>query len=202
MNITQIIKLGFDLMRTKRNHVRGNGEEHNPYKFMWPLRGQYYWTSRPSDRIEIQLEDNHINFSTTKEPLYQICELFENNEEDPTIKNVIVCDENSDDIIIIQRFGNSTFYITDNNIPENAAKNGLLQEIDILNFTEEQYFQLNVLYNIPSFEHFKTLADNYRELQQMSTDNSLELTIVWSAMPDLNNIHKIKEEDFDGYRFE
>lgn len=197
MNITQLIKIGFDLLYTKNHYNYGK-----PYSFMRKMEGQYTWTSL-HEKMDIALHHNYLNFSTPEKPLYQISDLFEDNQEaDPHIKNVIICESDRDDLIIIHRYGNSIYYITDNDIPENAAAKGLLQEIDILNFTEEEYFQLSVLYSIPSMEEFKKLAKYHNDLQKLSTDNKLEITIVWSEMPDLDDISQFKEEDFDGYGFE
>lgn len=192
MNITQLIKLGFDLKDTKGGYGK-------PYSFMRKLEGQYTWTSL-HEKMDITIQHDYVNFSTQEKPLYQISDLFDSTQTiDPWIKNVLILSD--EQVIIIQRHGNSKFYIADDNIPDNAAEDGLLQEFDILDFTEEEYFQLSVLYPMPSIEEFRKLANHYNDLQKLSTDNNLEITLVWNEFVDIDNIPHFTEEDFDGYRF-
>lgn len=135
------------------------------------------------DKLRVELQDL-INEMTPEEVI------------ESALGNVLMCDP-KDTVIIINRYGNSKFYIADSNSAENSATSGDLNIIDINNVTEEEIFQLSTTYNMPDTSFFKMFSTVYPELQRVSTELRVELTIGFKDLSiDFYNLKNVKEEDF------
>ncbi|WPK18325.1 hypothetical protein [Salmonella phage SD-2_S15] len=69
------------------------------------------------------------------------------------------------------------FYVADSSTPEGAAADGLMPKIDILEFGLPEHFQISTLYDIPPLEFFEEFKLYYNDLQKLSTDRRIEITV-------------------------
>ncbi|EON7861487.1 hypothetical protein ACSGOQ_005565 [Escherichia coli] len=154
----------------------GTDMDFSKYPFMESgCDARYRWLSKDCSGLHILVDDSGQGII---KDLLQVQQLVHDNlcDNDPYLGNMIYVSED-DCIFVIQRHGNSMFYIADSSTPEGAAADGLMPKIDILEFGLPEHFQIGTLYDIPPLEFFEEFKLYYNDLQKLSTDRRIEITV-------------------------
>lgn len=154
----------------------GTDMDFSKYPFMESgCDSRYRWLSKSGSGLFIRVDDSGRGII---KDFIQVEELVYDNwgDNDPYLGNMIYVSEN-DCIFVIQRHGDSMFYVADNNTPDGAAADGLMPKIDILEFGLPEHFQISTLYDIPPLEFFEEFKLYYNELQKLSTEHRIEITV-------------------------
>lgn len=154
----------------------GTDMDFSKYPFMESgCDARYRWLSKDCSGLHILVDDSGQGII---KDLLQVEQLVYDNwcDNDPYLGNMIYVSED-DCIFVIQRHGNSMFYVADSSTPEGAAADGLMPKIDILEFGLPEHFQISTLYDIPPLEFFEEFKLYYNDLQKLSTERRLEITV-------------------------
>ncbi|EON7637360.1 hypothetical protein ABV23_RS02545 [Escherichia coli] len=175
-----IVELSTKLI-TMRNewynwYYNGTDMDFSKYPFMESESdARYRWLSKDDSSLHIRVDDSGQGII---KDLLQVEELVHDEwcDNDPYLGNIIYVTED-DCIFVIQRHGDSMFYIADSSTPEGAASDGLIPKINILDFGLPEHFQMSTLFDIPPFEFFEEFKLYYSELQKLSTESRIEITV-------------------------
>lgn len=175
-----IVELSTKLI-TMRNewyswYYNGTDMDFSKYPFMESgCDSRYRWTSKDDSGLHIRVDDSGQGII---KDLLQVEELVHDEwgDNDPYLGNIIYVTED-DCIFVIQRHGDSMFYVADSSTPEGAASDGLIPKINILDFGLPEHFQMSTLFDIPPIEFFEEFKLYYSELQKLSTESRIEITV-------------------------
>lgn len=202
MKITNLIDiLSLIIIAHKKDYEDDEEINYSDFPYMGP-KAYYNWSSTYPFRHNIDSNcEMTISFVSADDKLrVELQDLINEMTPEEVIEsalgNVLMCDP-KDTVVIINRYGNSKFYIADSNSAENSATAGDLNIVDINDISEEEIFQLSTTYAMPDTNFFEMFRTIYPELQRISTELGVELTIGFKEPGiDFYNIKNVKEEDF------
>lgn len=167
---------------------------HHRAYYSWSSTSEFKHTIDSTGEMTIQFESEDKRLQVGLQDLIE--EMTPEEILESSLGNVLMCDPH-DTVIIINRYGNSKFYVADSNSAENSASAGELSVIDINNISDEEIFQLSTTYNIPDDNFFKMFGSLFPELQRISTDLNVEITIGFKDLDiDFYNLKNVDDKDF------
>lgn len=203
MTFQELVDTLTSLVRNFSSATAGTDYEvphYRDFKFMKEHNSGYYWENNSLNPHKIMVRSescsltectNDLMFLSIDNSMPDMLMDHERSEEHDW--NVLFLSEGKA-ALAVQRYSTTKFVVITPNEADDYRNSPVL---DMLTFSEDEWFQTSLLYPVPSYEVMDKTREFFKILHTASYDNNLEYTMTVGLELDVNNLVLFKKEEFE-----